>query len=190
MTQNPGGQGLHAPGEPGLCAPSLLSAMHAPRHPAGSAPTGPPDPMHTPSWRGLGSLPHRRAPGVEVRCPGSEVHWALPSTGSGRVGGALPSPDPSSPGSELAPGWLPWSRRQGGEAHLSKVNHLDEMSSQPGDLGVVQGHGCLGLTCQGRAPGRWGSCLRGGRLEEPEALAWGAEGQDLQQSRKRWPSVP
>lgn len=41
-----------------------------------------------------------------------------------------------------------------------------------GDLGV-QGHSWPFLACQGRASGRWDSCLRPGRLLESKVLAWG-----------------
>lgn len=48
------------------------------------------------------------------------------------------------------------------------------MSSQPRDLGV-QGHGWRLLARPGCAPGRLDSCLRAGRLGEPEVLAWGRD---------------
>lgn len=53
-------------------------------------------------------------------------------------------------------------------------NHWDERSSQPRDLGV-QGHGWRLLARPGCAPGRLDSCLRAGRLGEPEVLAWGRD---------------
>lgn len=42
----------------------------------------------------------------------------------------------------------------------------------PGIVGV-QGHGWPFPASQGRAAGRWDSCLRPGRLAKPQVLAWG-----------------